>query len=111
MQLEINILRKHMGTLKKPDVANHKTVPLTSSAMVKLNIEKSSCGCKGNCSSRICGCVRKNIKCNLSCKCGDKACQNQVIILTKRIFNFLSSCLKCSCIILCEFIIYLYIVI
>ncbi|KYM80329.1 hypothetical protein ALC53_09423 [Atta colombica] len=77
MQLEINILRKHMGTLKKPDVANHKTVPLTSSAMVKLNIEKSSCGCKGNCSSRICGCVRKNIKCNLSCKCGDKACQNQ----------------------------------
>ncbi|KYN39033.1 hypothetical protein ALC56_06459 [Trachymyrmex septentrionalis] len=76
MQLEINILRKHMGTLKKPDVASHKTVSF-SSAVVKLNVEKSSCGCKGNCLSRICGCVKKNIRCNPSCKCDDKACQNQ----------------------------------
>ncbi|KYN18210.1 Chromosome-associated kinesin KIF4 [Trachymyrmex cornetzi] len=73
MQLEIDVLRKHKGTLKKPDVPNHKIVPVTSPAVVKLN----GCGCKGNCSSRICGCVKKSNKCNLSCKCDDKACQNQ----------------------------------
>lgn len=42
----------------------------------KINNEISSCGCKGNCSSR-CGCVKKNNKCNPSCKCDDKICKNQ----------------------------------
>ncbi|KYM94759.1 Chromosome-associated kinesin KIF4, partial [Cyphomyrmex costatus] len=78
MQLEISVLRKHMEISKKSDdIAHHRAVPLTPTATAKVNVEKLGCGCKGNCSSRICGCVKKNNKCNLSCKCDDKVCHNQ----------------------------------
>jgi len=81
LQLEIDVLRKHAETSNKSDdVIHHKSIQLTPQTISKINVEKS-CGCKGNCSSRICGCVKKNNKCNRSCKCDDKICQNQVILL------------------------------
>ncbi|XP_026828171.1 chromosome-associated kinesin KIF4B-like [Ooceraea biroi] len=35
------------------------------------------CRYKGNCASRICGCVKKENICNSSCKCDNTMCQNQ----------------------------------
>ncbi|KAL6260115.1 hypothetical protein P5V15_007653 [Pogonomyrmex californicus] len=75
MQLENNVLRKHMES-NVPDDIHHKSLHLAQQAISK-SAEKSGCGCKGNCSSRICGCMKKNNKCNLSCRCDDEKCQNQ----------------------------------
>lgn len=41
-------------------------------------VTRYSCTCKGNCSSRVCGCMKKTTKCNSLCKCNHKICQNQV---------------------------------
>ncbi|XP_012233402.1 uncharacterized protein [Linepithema humile] len=78
LQLENDCLRRHMKTSdnKKLDNLQQKSFCPTTQLIPKINTEISSCGCKGNCSSR-CGCVKKNNKCNPSCKCDDKICQNQ----------------------------------
>lgn len=77
LQLENNILRKHMETSDDKLNVYQKSACASTQLTPKINIEiSSSCSCKRNCSSR-CGCVRKNNKCNSSCKCDDKICQNQ----------------------------------
>ncbi|XP_043271806.1 uncharacterized protein [Venturia canescens] len=38
---------------------------------------RKGCTCKGNCSSRICGCVKKQVQCGEFCRCADELCQNQ----------------------------------
>ncbi|XP_012529685.1 uncharacterized protein LOC105832906 [Monomorium pharaonis] len=79
LQLEINVLRKYMETSNKPnDIDKYKPILLTAQPSSKVNIEKSGCRCKKNCSLRICSCVKKNNKCNPSCRCDDTVCQNQV---------------------------------
>ncbi|XP_012264422.2 uncharacterized protein LOC105690859 [Athalia rosae] len=35
------------------------------------------CSCKGSCSTKVCGCVKKQISCGESCKCSHSKCQNQ----------------------------------
>ncbi|CAK9797024.1 hypothetical protein ANTPLA_LOCUS1057 [Anthophora plagiata] len=35
------------------------------------------CTCKGKCSSRICGCVKKDTQCGELCKCDSNSCENQ----------------------------------
>ncbi|XP_011875657.1 PREDICTED: uncharacterized protein LOC105566347 [Vollenhovia emeryi] len=69
LQLENNVLRKHVerssSTVYKP------TVQTTPSGY------KTNCKCRGNCATRICGCVKKSGRCNSSCKCDDKLCQNK----------------------------------
>ncbi|XP_003424335.1 uncharacterized protein LOC100679675 [Nasonia vitripennis] len=35
------------------------------------------CSCKGNCSNKICGCVKKGIMCQVFCRCNDAQCMNQ----------------------------------
>jgi hypothetical protein len=67
---------KSSNNEKLDNVVHPKSFSSTTQPISKINIEISSCGCKGNCSSR-CGCVKKNNKCNPSCKCNDKICQNQ----------------------------------
>lgn len=77
LQLENNVLRHHVEASNKPDdVARHKAMNFTPRATT-VSVEKSNCGCKGSCSSRICGCVKKNNKCNSSCKCDENICQNK----------------------------------
>jgi len=83
LQLENNILKQNLEKLKKEisDNVTSQVTQGTSQPRPKSNIGKSNCACKGNCSSRICGCVKKNNKCNSLCKCDDASCQNQVIII------------------------------
>ncbi|XP_071561378.1 uncharacterized protein [Temnothorax nylanderi] len=82
LQLENNVLRKHVESSNKPDyvVRGQRLLPHTPQATATATIspvDKSGCSCKGSCSSRICGCVKKSNKCGPPCKCDDKICQNQ----------------------------------
>jgi len=72
LQLENNVLRKHAENSNNSDKEHRKSIYFTPQTT-----SKSSCGCKGNCSSRICGCVKKSNKCNPSCKCDEEICENQ----------------------------------
>ncbi|XP_077274488.1 uncharacterized protein LOC143904083 isoform X2 [Temnothorax americanus] len=74
LQLENNVLRKHVGSSNKPDYVVRVQRP---TATIKSPVEKSGCSCKGSCSSRMCGCVKKSNKCCPPCKCDIKICQNQ----------------------------------
>jgi len=82
LQLENNILKQNLEELEKKisdNVTSQITQGTSQPRPKSTNIGKSNCACKGNCSSRICGCVKKNNKCNSSCKCNNASCQNQVI--------------------------------
>lgn len=48
--------------------------------LLKSATKQKTCTCKGNCSSKICGCVKNQRKCAPTCKCNDQTCQNQVIL-------------------------------
>ncbi|RLU22325.1 hypothetical protein DMN91_004603 [Ooceraea biroi] len=73
LQLENNVLRQNLKELEKKVPGNMSQLKLSKSP----NIEKSGCACKRNCSSKMCGCVKKENKCNSSCKCNNTMCQNQ----------------------------------
>ncbi|XP_035741462.1 uncharacterized protein LOC118450107 [Vespa mandarinia] len=45
--------------------------------VLKSATKQKTCTCKGNCSTKICGCVKHQRKCGPTCKCNDQACQNQ----------------------------------
>ncbi|XP_047347994.1 uncharacterized protein LOC124948431 isoform X2 [Vespa velutina] len=47
------------------------------SQVLKSATKQKTCTCKGNCSTKICGCVKHQRKCGPTCKCNDQACQNQ----------------------------------
>ena len=42
-----------------------------------VRIDKSGCGCKGNCGTKLCGCVKLDDKCGRSCKCNVQRCKNR----------------------------------
>ncbi|XP_015606149.1 uncharacterized protein LOC107272954 isoform X2 [Cephus cinctus] len=42
------------------------------------NVNIKGCTCKGNCSNKICGCVKKNNHCGPLCKCNNVSCRNQL---------------------------------
>ncbi|XP_017754602.1 PREDICTED: uncharacterized protein LOC108546842 [Eufriesea mexicana] len=52
---------------------------LQNQSVQRKNIKLISrgCTCKGKCSSKICGCVKKSMQCGEYCKCNNDACQNQ----------------------------------
>lgn len=73
LQLQIDNLTQHTKTSDKfNDSTQYKQFYTPE---IKSNIKK--CNCKGNCSSRICGCVKRNNICNSSCSCKYNTCQNQ----------------------------------
>ena len=40
-------------------------------------LEKTGCGCKGNCTSKQCGCVKLDGPCGSLCKCNVERCKNR----------------------------------
>ncbi|XP_011147903.1 uncharacterized protein LOC105188245 [Harpegnathos saltator] len=60
LQLENDVLKQHVSISTK-----------------SVNIKVTTCGCKGNCASKRCSCVKKNNKCTASCECNSEVCQNQ----------------------------------
>ena len=58
---------------KKTVLRNEKIIsPRSGTKIIK------GCSCKGNCSHKICGCVKKNTLCGEFCRCNDALCKNQV---------------------------------
>lgn len=50
----------------------------SQSAQKKYNkLVNRGCSCKGNCSSKLCGCTKKGVLCGESCKCNSVSCKNQ----------------------------------
>lgn len=89
LQLEIDTLRKQVPTSTKADNDNAVHVlSIDQTQKPKINIKVTICGCKGDCSSRRCGCMKENNKCTASCKCNSEICQNQVISVIIYIFLF-----------------------
>lgn len=78
LQLENDILRQKLENLESKVSIVSNTVQRTSQSKPKVAVEKLGCGCKGNCSSKACGCVKKMNRCNSTCKCNNAVCQNQV---------------------------------
>lgn len=84
LQLENNVLRQTLEKTQQQilDKTRSCTVVSVPQSIItsRSNVGKSSCGCKGDCSSKRCGCVKDNNKCSLSCKCDDATCQNQKMV-------------------------------
>ncbi|EFN78950.1 hypothetical protein EAI_12222 [Harpegnathos saltator] len=68
LQLENDVLKQHVSISTK-----------------SVNIKVTTCGCKGNCASKRCSCVKKNNKCTASCECNSEVCQNQVTFIVLNI--------------------------
>ncbi|XP_072767247.1 uncharacterized protein [Anoplolepis gracilipes] len=78
LQLQYDALKQHMKTPNKSGTSTqYKRLYTQESSKSNATNEKHNCNCKGNCSSRVCGCVKKDNKCSSSCKCNNKICQNQ----------------------------------
>ncbi|XP_046673167.1 chromosome-associated kinesin KIF4A [Homalodisca vitripennis] len=46
---------------------------------VKRNIDgQPSCGCRGDCSTRLCSCRKLEAQCSGNCRCEDESCKNKV---------------------------------
>lgn len=77
LQLKYDGLQQRLETPTTFDITSQYKQLYTENASKSI-VERHSCTCKGKCSSRTCGCVKKMITCNYLCKCSDKLCQNQV---------------------------------
>ena len=93
LTIENDHLRKHIAenrplkpaTPSSPDVVNtpsteaskQRTAELRSRTAKNGKVTGRGCNCKGNCSSRICGCMKKDLQCGESCRCNNTLCQNQ----------------------------------
>ncbi|XP_014482234.1 PREDICTED: uncharacterized protein LOC106748332 isoform X2 [Dinoponera quadriceps] len=78
LQLENDVLRQHMSTSNKRDHASiYMPLSVETQEIPQANAKAVTCGCKGNCSTKRCGCVKENNKCTASCKCSAATCQNQ----------------------------------
>lgn len=91
LQLENDTLKKQISTFAKTDNAVHVLPLIKAQEISKVNIKVTVCGCKGDCSSKRCGCMKENNKCTASCKCSSEICQNQVTLI---VFYILLYCLK-----------------
>ncbi|XP_031364282.1 uncharacterized protein LOC102678797 isoform X1 [Apis dorsata] len=94
LTIEINHLRKYSvencSMIQTPEKNSNNIVesPIDNETLQKNSqsekIERKNskiisrgCNCKGKCSSKICGCVKKNNQCQEWCKCNNDICQNQ----------------------------------
>ncbi|KAI4492267.1 hypothetical protein M0802_009957 [Mischocyttarus mexicanus] len=88
LQLENETLKKHIDSnsvasnnlLQNANVSVKRSPRLNNNLMNRESqIMKSAakCSCKGNCSSKVCGCVKNQRKCGSTCKCNDQSCKNQ----------------------------------
>lgn len=89
LQLQYDVLQQYMEMSKKCDLTTQYRQLYTEETSKSI-VERHSCSCKGNCSSRVCGCMKKAMKCSSICKCNDKICKNQEVI-------FLICSTKCLC--------------
>ncbi|XP_043592766.1 protein tesmin/TSO1-like CXC 4 isoform X2 [Bombus pyrosoma] len=48
-----------------------------SVADLDTEIPTHKCGCKKGCSTKVCKCVKREIRCGQRCECRDYGCQNQ----------------------------------
>ncbi|EFN68931.1 hypothetical protein EAG_03508 [Camponotus floridanus] len=76
LQLQYDVLQQYMEMSKKCDITTQYRQLYTEETSESI-VERHSCSCKGNCSSRACGCMKKAMKCSSICKCNDKICKNQ----------------------------------
>ncbi|KOC68881.1 hypothetical protein WH47_10869 [Habropoda laboriosa] len=60
----------HNETKQKP-LQSQSTQRRSNKAAIR------GCNCKGKCSSKICGCVKKDTQCGEWCKCNNDTCKNQ----------------------------------
>ena len=89
LTIENDHLRKHIteyrplksATPMSPDVVNspskQRTAQLKNKSAKNGKVTGRGCSCKGNCSNRTCGCVKKDAQCGESCRCNNTLCQNQ----------------------------------
>ncbi|XP_076662661.1 uncharacterized protein LOC143365942 isoform X2 [Andrena cerasifolii] len=94
LTIENDHLRKHIteNCILKPatpgspsDVANtpatgpskQGTTQLRNRTTKSSKVTGRGCNCKGNCSNRTCGCVKKDTQCGEFCRCNNTVCQNQ----------------------------------
>ncbi|KAK2575628.1 hypothetical protein KPH14_011891 [Odynerus spinipes] len=90
LQLENDTLKKHVdgNTLSVKIFSDKAKLELMQSprrvrevakdsTILKSATKQKTCTCKGNCSNKICGCVKNKRKCGPMCKCDDEVCQNQ----------------------------------
>lgn len=95
LQLENDILKKHTDSNFLPSnnfsvrtnvnvVQSPKRINESQKGgdpqLLKSATKQKTCMCKGNCSTKLCGCVKHQRKCGPTCKCNDQTCQNQVIL-------------------------------
>ncbi|XP_032682608.1 uncharacterized protein LOC116849512 isoform X2 [Odontomachus brunneus] len=86
LQKQVECLQLENDFLKKQISASARTnnpvdvLPLNKTQeMPKFNIKASVCGCKGDCSSKRCRCMKESNKCTALCRCSNEICQNQEI--------------------------------
>ena len=92
LTIENDHLRKHItenSTVKPPTPSpdavitpstgpsKRPTAQLKNKATKSNKVTGRGCNCKGNCSNRICGCMKKDMQCGESCRCNNTLCQNQ----------------------------------
>ncbi|XP_043482641.1 putative uncharacterized protein DDB_G0282133 [Leptopilina heterotoma] len=86
LELENQKLRKENEVLKKKsrtsindkENKSNATVNTLSKTLPNFNNNKSKgCTCKGNCSNKNCGCMKRNFRCNETCKCNAACCKNK----------------------------------
>lgn len=63
-------------SIQSPRRVNNKS-PIEGFPILKSATKPKICNCKGNCSTRVCGCVKNERKCGLTCNCNNEMCQNQ----------------------------------
>lgn len=83
---QLSIIQKENETLKKQlsVVSDHGKLKTKDEKVPNIGSAKKvikGCSCKGNCSSKICGCVKKGMLCHESCSCNVVVCKNQVSFL------------------------------
>lgn len=86
LELENEKLRKENEVLKKKsrtsindkENKSHASVNTLSKTLPNFNNNKTKgCTCKGNCSNKNCGCMKRNFRCDESCKCKAASCKNK----------------------------------
>lgn len=86
MTEEINSLRRQLDRSKQigdqNSIADNQRKAITvvaaaDSPQEQPKIVVKGCNCRGKCSTRVCGCVKKQVPCGEFCKCQHARCQNK----------------------------------
>ncbi|XP_015432708.1 PREDICTED: uncharacterized protein LOC107188846 isoform X2 [Dufourea novaeangliae] len=79
LTIENNRLKQYNAEEPSPVLKITSTRSQKTPSTVNKNDKASTrgCTCKGNCSSKICGCVKRDTICGELCKCNNSHCQNQ----------------------------------